>query len=92
MDSKQKPPKKKRPQRPSVLEFEPDEWVYPKDAPKKRHSIRKYYPMKVDYNSLEEEDYLEVADQIQGLDPETHRMTILTSEGQQEWDQDDDDV
>ena len=91
MDTKEKP-KKKKPQRAKVLEYEPDEWVFPKDPPKKRNTLRKYYPMKVEFNSTEEETYLEVADQIQGLDPETHRMTILTSEGQQEWDQDDDDV
>lgn len=89
MNSTKRP---KKPQRIGLLEYEPDEWVYPKEAPKKRTSIRKYYPMKVSYSSLEEETYLDLADQIIGLDPETHRMTILTSEGQQEWDQDDDDI
>ena len=92
MNPREKPLKKKKPQRQGVFEFEPDEWVYPNDPPKRRSSIRKYYPMKVDYNSLEEEDYLEVAPQIQGLDPETYKMTILTSDGQQDWDQDDDDI
>jgi hypothetical protein len=82
----------KKPQRSSLYQFEPDEWTKVKEAPKKRSSHRKYYPMTVGYSSLEEESYLELADQIVGLDPETHRMTILTSEGQQEWDQDDDDI
>jgi hypothetical protein len=82
----------KKPQRSGLYQFEVDQWVNVKEAPKKRSGRRKYYPMKVSYSSLEEESYLDLADQIIGLDPETHRMTILTSEGQQEWDQDDDDI
>lgn len=82
----------KKPQRSGLYEFEVDQWVTVKEAPKKRSKIRKYYPMKVSYSSLEEESYLELADQIIGLEPNIYRMTILTSEGQQEWDQDDDDI
>lgn len=82
----------KKPQRSGLYQLEAEEWVDIKEAPKKRNKIRKYYPMKVNYSSLEEETYLDLADQIIGLDPENHRMTILTSEGQQEWDYDDDDI
>jgi hypothetical protein len=41
---------------------------------------------------MREEEYLNIADRIVGLSPESHRMTILTSEGQQEFDQDDDEI
>jgi hypothetical protein len=83
----------KKPQRTGLYEFEPTVMVDIKTAPpKKRAAIRKYYPMKVTYNSLEKETYLDIADQIINLDPEASRMTILTSEGTQEWDHDDDDV
>jgi hypothetical protein len=83
----------KKPQRASSFELEADEWVEVKtDAPKKRASIRKYYPMKVVHSSLEEEDYLEIAPQIQGLEPSKYRMTILTSDSYEEWDEDDDEI
>jgi len=91
MSTKMKP--RKKPQRTGLYEFDPDVMVDIKTAPpKKRGAIRKYYPMKVTYNSLEKEAYLDIADQIINLDPEASRMTILTSEGQQEWDHDDDDI
>jgi hypothetical protein len=91
MKSKVKTHKKQ--QRLKTFELEPDEWVEVKtEAPKKRASIRKYYPMKVVHNSLEDEDYLELAPQLQGLEPSKFRMTILTSEGSDDWDLDDDEI
>ena len=48
--------------------------------------------MSVTHSSMKEEEYKDLADKITGLDPESHRMTILTSEGQREFDQDDDEI
>lgn len=84
--------KHKRPQRCGVYEFDLDEMVDIPEPQKKRSKLRKFYPMDVKFNSLEEEDYLELAPQIQGLEPSKLRMTILTSEDRIEWDQDDDDI
>ena len=84
--------KHKRPQRCSVYELDPDEWVDIPEPLKRRSKHRKYYPMDVKHNSLEEDNYLELAPQIQGLEPSKNRMTILTSEDRQEWDEDDDDI
>lgn len=84
--------KQKKPQRCGVYELDPEEWVDIPEPIKRRSKIRKYYPMDVKHNSLEEEDYLELAPQLQGLEPSKLRMTILTSDDRQEWDQDDDDI
>lgn len=79
----------KKPQRSKTYELEPEEWVEIKTSPpKKRNSIRKYYPMKITHNSLEENDYFDIAPQIIGLEPHT----ILTSEGIEEWIDEDDDI
>lgn len=84
--------KHKRPQRCGVYEFELDEWIDIPEPLKRRSEHRKYYPMSIKHNSLEEEDYLEIAPKIQGLEPSKFRMTILTSEDAQEWDLDDDNI
>lgn len=79
----------KKPQRCGIFELETEEMVDVKtEPPKKRGAVRKYYPMKVVHNSLEEEDYLDIAPQIIGLEPHT----ILTSEGIEEWIDEDDDI
>ena len=84
--------KHKRRQRCSVYELDPDEWVDIPEPPKRRSEHRKYYPMSIKHNSLMEDDYLELAPQIQGLEPSKYKMTILTSEDSVEWDQDDDEI
>jgi hypothetical protein len=84
--------KHKRRQRCGVYELDPDEMVDIPEPLTRRSKHRKFYPMDVKHNSLEEETYLEVAPKIQGLEPSKLRMTILTSEDSTEWDQDDDDI
>jgi len=83
---------RKKKQRTGWYEIEYEELVKPKKGPTKRTKTRKYYSTKVTYCSMREEEYLDLADRIVGLSPESHRMTILTSEGQQEFDQDDDEI
>jgi hypothetical protein len=83
---------RKKKQRTGWYELEYEELAKPKKGPTKRASTRKYYSTKVTYCSMREEEYLNIADRIVGLSPESHRMTILTSEGQQEFDQDDDEI
>lgn len=78
----------KRPQRTGLFELEYTQDEDKKPLPKKRSSIRKYYPMKVSHNSMEEEDYIEIASQIVGLEP----TLILTSEGLEDWSDEDDDL
>ena len=83
---------RKKKQRTGWYEIEYEELVKPKKGPTKRTKTRKYYSTKVTYCSMREEEYLDLADRIVGLSPESHRMTILTSEGQQEFDQDYDEI
>ena len=83
---------RKKKQRTGWYELEYEELVKSPKGPIKRNKNRRYYPMKVEYSSLRNEEYLDLADKIIGLDPQTHKMTILTSEGQREWDQDDDEI
>lgn len=83
---------RKKKQRTGWYEIEYEELVKPKQVPSKRSKLRKYFPMSVTHTSMREQEYKDLADKITGLDPERHRMTILTSEGQCEWDQDDDEI
>lgn len=83
----------KKLQRIGVFELDSNEMVEVKtEAPKKRAQLKKYYPMTISHNSLEEEDYLDLAPQLQGLEPSKYKMTIITSDDYQEWDQDDDEI
>ena len=83
---------RKKKQRTGWYEIEYEEVKKPKELPSKRGKLRKYFPMSVTHSSMREDEYKDLADKIIGLDPESHRMTILTSEGQREFDQDDDEI